>query len=118
MINKREIADCLEAISPCTAEELKGYSFLIENERKRIEKAIKNTGFKDAEKAALLAAARVNYKIALIRQGADGVTSFTAGDVKITESKGELKNAKALLDEISADCSELVPADGFAFKTV
>ena len=67
----------------------------------------------------MLAAARINYKIALIRQSTDKVTQFKAGDISITEGSEALENAKRLLDEVSSDCPSLADcSEGFAFRTV
>lgn len=113
-----EIIEALEVISPYSEEELLGYAILINAEKDAVETRLGELGKESSSKAVMLAAARVNYKIALINQSADKVTHFAAGDISITEGSEALDNAKKLLEEVSADCAELINGDGFVFKTV
>ena len=89
-----------------------------EKELEKLNETLNKTGSTDYSGAALLAAARANYKIALIRRSGNSVTSFSAGDIKISENNSELENAKALLDEVSSECAALADVNGFAFRTV
>lgn len=118
MIDNSDIIEYLEVISQYPQEELLTYSVLIEAEKSIAEVLLEEAGSEYYSKAVMLAAARVNYKIALINQSSDKVTSFKAGDVTISEGNDALENAKRLLGEISADCRELLRHDAFAFKTV
>lgn len=118
MLSYRDISERLETISPYSAEELVSYSFIIEKELEKLNETLNKTGSNDYSGAALLAAARANYKIALIRRSGNSVTSFAAGDVRISENNSELENAKALLDEVSSECAALADVNGFAFRTV
>ncbi len=113
-----KILEALTVISPRGEEELLSYLPLIESEAQLTEKRLEEVGEEYEAKAVMLAAARVNYKLALISQSSDKIKSFKAGDVSLSEGNEALVNAKALLDEISADCPELAGHDGFEFKTV
>lgn len=113
-----EIIEALELISPYNEEELLSWGVLINAEKEAVETRLSELGKESSQKAVMLVAARVNYKIALINQSADKVTHFAAGDISITEGSEALENAKALLEEVSADCADLIGRDGFAFRTV
>ncbi|MCR5206861.1 MAG: hypothetical protein K6C14_00100 [Eubacterium sp.] len=116
MISNSEIIECLEAISPYGAEELLGYSVIIDAERERINARLKNG--KSTADAVMLAAARVNYRLALIKRETGGVKSFRAGDVSITEGNETLESARALLEEVSRGCPALADGEAFDFRTV
>lgn len=113
-----EIIEALEMLSPYGEEELLSYLTLINAEMEDVEKHITEEGRNNPQRVIMLAAARINYKIALIKQSSDKVTHFTAGDVSITEGSEALENAKRLLDELTAQCTELISTDGFVFKSV
>lgn len=69
--------------------------------------------------AALIAAARVNYQIALLQSADDGVSSFKAGDVSISETKSSAVNAaRDFLTAVEAQYSVTAAGDGFAFRSV
>ncbi len=66
---------------------------------------------------AFLAAAKLNYLLALREAGVNPVSSFRAGDVSIGEDCAKaLAAAKAVLDSALCDCEALVNLkSGFAF---
>ena len=66
---------------------------------------------------ALLAAAKVNYWIALAESENSQVTSFKAGDVSITESTDAASSALSLLQTLEND-SGISGSTGFVFRTV
>lgn len=48
----------------------------------------------------------------------DGISSFTAGDVKLTSSADAVKKAERLWNEYKFLCSDLVNADEFLFGAI
>ncbi len=64
-----------------------------------------------------LAAAKLNYLLAARETGANGVTSFKAGDVSVKEDgSAAVKAAKEILDSALCDAGTLVNLkSGFAF---
>jgi hypothetical protein len=64
-----------------------------------------------------LVAAKTNYEIALMKAGESNVTSFTAGDVSITESDS-VNTAREIYYSALADASDLVGDNGFEFRSI
>ena len=71
----------------------------------------------DGTRAALLAAAKANYWIAMAKADEAKVTSFTAGDIRITETADGVAAAFRLLETLEND-SRLTGSSGFVFRTV
>ncbi len=113
-----QIIEALEMLSPYSQEELMGYITLINAEKEAVENRLAELGEQPCVQSVMLAAARANYKIALVNQSADKVTHFKAGDISITEGSEALENAKRLLDEVSSACPQLCGGEGFAFECV
>lgn len=66
-----------------------------------------------------LAACRTYYEINLTSGGAAGsVTSFTAGDISLTENTQVVSSAKALLENAETMCASLMNDGAFAFMEV
>ncbi len=110
MVSAEEVKSCLKLFGDYSDEELEKYDVMIEEAAESVKD--------ETEKAAMLAAARLNYKLALINGSGDGVTSFKAGDVSITQNDNSVEYAKSLFEQIAADCPELSDDSGFAFRTV
>ena len=69
--------------------------------------------------AALIAAARVNYQMALLQRAEDGVSSFKVGEVSIGEAdSGAVRAAKEFLTAVEAQYSCKAAGNGFAFRSV
>lgn len=65
---------------------------------------------------AFLAAAKMNYLLALRESGESSVTSFTAGDISIKEESGNaVKAAEGILKTALSDAASLIKTNGFAF---
>lgn len=63
-------------------------------------------------------AAKTNYQIALARNDGE-ISSFSAGDVKVTASSGNaIQNAKALYESAYSGISHLAKDRGFCFMEV
>lgn len=66
-----------------------------------------------------LAACRAYYEINLTASGAAGsVTSFTAGDISLTENSQVASKAKELLENAENMCNGLMTDGAFAFMEV
>lgn len=64
------------------------------------------------------AAAKAFYAISNSAGFSDGVTSFSASGISITEKQDFAQKAKEFLQSAKADCSCLIRDDGFAFLGV
>lgn len=71
----------------------------------------------DEQRLAYLAGAKTNYEIVLINASGDGVTSFSAGDVKI-EQGDSVMLAKEIYSSALDDASDLVSDSSFCFRSV
>lgn len=112
MVDYTEVMNELQQIASFTPEELTRYRSLIEAAANAVEK-------EDPLHAALIAAARVNYQIALLQSAGDGVSSFKAGEVSISETKSSaVSAAKAFLTAVETQYSTTAAGDGFAFRSV
>lgn len=112
MADITEIKRELQKIAALTEEELLRYETLI-------EAAADSVIGEAPSHAALIAAARVNYQIALLQKSGDGVSSFKAGEVSISETNSSgIEAAKAFLTAVEAQYSNRAAKDGFAFRSV
>ena len=106
------IIEALEQITGLTPEALARYQTLI-------EAAANTVAAEKPAYAALIAAARVNYQIALLQSAGDGVSSFKAGEVSISETKNSaVSAAKEYLTAVEAQYSTAASGEGFAFRSV
>lgn len=84
-----------------------------------IEAAVTSVAGETPAHAALIAAARANYQIALLQNAGDSVSSFKAGEVSISETKSStVDNAKSFLAAVEAQYSVTAAGNGFAFRSV
>ena len=114
MIDIDEVKEALEEISGLDSDTLDGFSVLIQNAVASADAQFEE----DSDLAVMYAAAKANYDISLALNSQDKITSFAAGDVKITEDNQRLESAKALYESIIGDCTGTVSDNGFVFKTV
>ena len=112
MVDYTEVMNELQQIAAFTPEELTRYRSLIEAAADTVDK-------EDPAHAVLIAAARANYQIALLQSAGDGVSSFKAGEVSISETKSSaVSAAKAFLTAVEAQYSAAAAGNGFAFQSV
>ena len=73
----------------------------------------------DEEQTARLEALAAAYALKLYGMCADeGITQFVAGDVRLTSSAGNGKNARSLWDELVSANPDLIHTGGFLFGRV
>ena len=116
MISVDKIKENLKLIAELTDEETEKYLPLMEAKVSVYANA--EISEEDEQRLAMLAAAEVNYQIALASDGTGSVTSFKAGDVSITESNRSLDSAKTLAESMEKDCRDLAEDGSFVFRTV
>lgn len=94
------------------------YSSLINASAKSVCEMLKDGVDENDPRVIQLVAAKAFYAITNTATFSDGVTSFSAGDISITEKVDFAKNAKEILQSAKADCRCLILDDGFAFLGV
>lgn len=73
----------------------------------------------DSEQTGRLEMLAAAYALRLYCLSADeGVTQFTAGDVRVTSSAGRLQNSEQLWRELAEANTDLIHAEGFLFGRV
>lgn len=115
MINIEKVKIVLATMLDGSVEDIEKLNPIISNSVSVISKLVNSESYDD-ERAVYLAAVKANYDISLISNG-DDVTSFAAGDVKITKGNSH-DSAKKLLDGAMSDASDLINDNGFAFLGV
>ncbi|MFR5875371.1 MAG: hypothetical protein ACLUFN_02650 [Eubacterium sp.] len=118
MINVDDVKDAMAALGNYNDDKLERYSALIECAASVVSSMLKEESLCKDSRAIFLAAAKANYDAALSSSCADRVTSFTAGDISISESTSSVDNAKALFDDAKLNCALLIVDDSFAFLGV
>lgn len=116
MININEVKKSLAVIAQLDESELEEYNSIISVAVSTISSMINEEHHAD-ERAIYLSATKANYDLSLVSGFGDGITSFSAGDVKITQNSNK-SSAKALLDNAMANAHDLVCDNGFAFLGV
>lgn len=116
MINIERVKLVLCALSSMENAELEAFAPIISNAVFVTSTLIDEAHHSD-ERAEYLAAAKANYNICLASK-CDDVTSFSAGDVSISQSGTGLSSAKAILDEATNNVAGIINDNGFAFLGV
>lgn len=116
MINIERVKLILSALASKTADELEQYSPIISNAVAVISRLVDECNHSD-ERVEFLAATKANYDICLI-SSCDDVTSFSAGDVSITQGANGKECAKAILDDAMKNVADVISDNGFAFMEV
>ena len=120
MINTQRVNEVLCTIAGISTEEAESYSVLVQNSARVVERALIDSSLEDDERIIFLAAARAYYSISLTAKGGGGVSSFSAGDVKIsmTSQYSSSDDALKLYRSAKEAVSGLVDDDGFVFRGV
>lgn len=118
MINIDDVKSVAAVIGNYSDDELEKYSSLIECAVSAVSSMLKDDTFCSDTRVIYLAAAKANYDAVLASSCVGTVTSFTAGDVSISESAASVENAMTLLNNARLSCAELINDDGFAFLGV
>ncbi len=114
-MNIANVTTRFAAYTGLSGDELLSQSALIESAADYIDSitAVENPGEQQTRRLENLCAVYA-YRLYETR-GVSDVTSFTAGDVKITSSAGGKTGAQALWQEQKKLCADLLRADNFLF---
>lgn len=115
MIDIERVIPVLAVLSGADSEELEQISPVIGNAVYVVSRLVKEEEH-NSDRAVYLAGAKANYDLSLIRN-CDNVTSFSAGDVSITQDRS-YNPAKEILDETIKNASDIICDNGFAFMGV
>lgn len=116
MINIERVKAILCSLSSRSIEELEQYEPIVKNAVNIASRLVCEDAHGD-DRAEYFAATKANYDISLA-SNCDGVTSFSAGDVSISQGSNSHLNAKAMLDDAMKNASDIISDNGFAFLGV
>ena len=117
MIDIHDVVPVLSVLSGKTEEELASLSLIINNAISVVAELADGENL-NCERLIFLAAAKANYDISLASNCSDGITSFRAGDISITQSRESISCARAILDDAMKNASDIISDNGFAFLGV
>lgn len=116
MINIDEVKKTLAVMAQVDDDDVEEYINIIKSAISTISNLISTEHHTD-DRAIYLASAKAYYDLSLTSGFSDDVTSFSAGDIKITQ-QSKRSHAKELLDSAMADAHNLICDNGFAFLGV
>ncbi len=116
MICVENVKSLVKTIGGYEDNELDRFDILIENIIDTLNSQLKNPSYCNDARIEMLAATTVNYQLVIVEN--DGVTSFKAGDLSVTQSGYAAMNAKTLLDNAKENATDLIIDSGFAFLGV
>ena len=118
MINRETALSCLENLRELDSDFETDFAQLINYALDWAESLAADDAGEDV-RLAFLAAAKMNYLLALREAGESSVSSFTAGDVSVKEESGNsVKAAESVLKSALCDAGTLIKSNGFAFMGV
>lgn len=115
MINKELVKESILLMGAFEPDELEAYGPFIDAAIAGVLEMIRDGVDENDPRIIQLAAAKAYKSIALCASESDGVTSFTAGSVSVTQDPDFLNNSEDYYANALADCSALVSDQGFAF---
>lgn len=115
MISLERVMQVLVGITGLKEAELEPYFLIISNVVSVASREIDETYHKH-ERVIHYAAAKANYAISLVKED-DGISSFSAGDVRITKNNKN-NSAKLFLEEAEKSVRDIIIDKGFAFLGV
>ena len=118
MINKELVKESIMLMGDFEYDELEAYEPFIDAAIAGVFEIIKDGVDENDPRIVQLAAAKAYKSIALCATESDGVTSFTAGSVSVTQNPDIFKNSEDYYANALADCSALVSDQSFAFLGV
>lgn len=116
MIDIENVNDILKSVGDYSDDQLKKYRKVVDNAVSVINSMTESQG--SNSKIDYLCALKANYDIVLLSASEDNITSFTAGDVSITQGTDLIAFAKQLYTNALNDCADLIKDNGFAFLGV
>ena len=118
MINKELVKESIMLMGDFELTELEPYDPFIDAAIAGVFETIKDGVDENDPRIIQLAAAKAYKSIALCASEGDGVTSFTAGSVSLTQDPDFLNNSEDYYENALADCSALIGDRNFAFLGV
>lgn len=118
MIDIKLVEESLKAMGDFEVGFEQKYSALIKASLKSICELLKDGVDENDPRVINFAAAKAFFAISNSASFSDGVTSFSASGISITEKLDFAKNAKEILKNAEEDCRCLIRDDGFAFLGV
>ena len=118
MINKELVKESIMLMGDFEYEELEAYEPFIDAAIAGVFEMVKDGVDENDPRIVQLAAAKAYKSIALCASESDGVTSFTAGSVSVTQDPDAFDNSEDYYANALADCSSLISDQGFAFLGV
>lgn len=115
MTNKELVKESIMLMGDFEQEELEVYAPFIDAAIAGVFEMIRDGVDENDPRIIQLAAAKAYKSIALCASESDGVTSFTAGSVSVTQDPELFSNAEDYYANALADCSALVSDQSFAF---
>ena len=118
MINKELGKESIMLMGDFEHDELNAYDPFIDAAIAGVFEMIKDGVDENDPRIIQLAAAKAYKSIALCALERDGITSFTAGSVSVTQDPDFLNNSEDYYTNALADCGALISDQGFAFLGV
>ena len=118
MIDIEKVKSNVKSLGGFSTETIDEYNFIIENAINSIELSLIYDEYSLDSRVVFLASAKAYYQIALAMNNTDGITSFSAGDLKIQKDSDFILNVGAIYDSAKEDCKGLIADDNFAFLGV
>lgn len=117
MINYEAVESLVVIMGDYSNEQIQKYQPIIDNAICIVGNMTDENNYSD-ERIIYLAAARANYNIKLIEACGVSVSSFTAGEISISENNSTTDNSKQLLESAMLAAQDLISDDSFAFLGV
>ncbi len=115
MINAETVKNALIYMGAIDEDEASGFEIQINSACESASAALNNSEFEQDSRVINLAVCKALYTISLVKNSANAVVSFKAGDVQITSSEKLVDYAKALLLCAQGECADIIGDEGFAF---
>lgn len=113
----QEVLECLRMLRGMTENEVQPYAALADAAVVWVQRRVTDNAAAEEAPLVMLAAAKVNYDLALTT-AETAISSFSAGDLKISYATQGVENAKAFLKDMLENCTDFISAENFAFQSV
>lgn len=117
MTDKSKVSEYLIQISKKSEEELKAFSGIIDFGIKTVFEMLKSSEYENDERILFFTAAFINTFISEYSDGSAQITSFSAGDVSITQSAAS-SSADEIYKKAYEAASGLINDGAFAFMGI
>lgn len=117
MTDKSKVSEYLIQISKKSEEELEAFSGIIDFGIKTVFEMLKSSEYENDERILFFTAAFINIFISECSDGSAQITSFSAGDVSITQSAAS-SSADEIYKKAYEAASGLINDGAFAFMGI